>query len=146
MVNRSGVKRETSSGDVGRNFRGRNQRRKKRRKLQKQLAKATTDDDRASLEEQLASLASPVTMNERVETPEDSGPARRSQGGVTCCSFGRNRREKFPEYFFCHPCDLADNEPPDSKARHDPCEAGHDSFIHPTTVALTSILKLFSLL
>ena len=79
-------------------------------KAAKAACEATTDDDRASLEEQLASLASPVTKtNERVETPEDSGPARRSQGGVTCCSFGRNRWEKFPEYFFCHPCDLADN-------------------------------------
>lgn len=33
-------------------------------------------------------------------------PRTRGSGAVTCLAFGKDRRARYPGYFFCHGCDL----------------------------------------
>ncbi len=94
-----------------------------------------TDDPqkRRKIEEDIEKNKSPA--KEKADSPKNTGPTRRSQGGVTCCHFGCNRYKKYPLHFFCDPCSLWDTETPrDGRMKRTPCEAGHDSFIFPSTL------------
>lgn len=59
---------------------------------------------------------------------------------VTCLSFGKNRKEDFPEYFFCHGCDLLENAVENNIKRANRnqkkymCTGGHVDMTHPTTL------------
>jgi hypothetical protein len=64
---------------------------------------------------------------------------------VTCLSFGANRKEEFPDYFFCHGCDLLEDSVLNSmlstrrscagrNQKRYRCTGGHVNLAHPTTL------------
>ena len=67
---------------------------------------------------------------------------KRGRGcATTCLSFGKDRRVEFPDYFFCHGCDLLEDavESGGKRARREQqkytCTAGHSALVgHPTTL------------
>jgi hypothetical protein len=58
---------------------------------------------------------------------------------VSCLSFGQNRKTEFPDYFFCHGCDLLEdavNNGAKRAHRHQKkylCTGGHIDLSHPST-------------
>jgi hypothetical protein len=63
----------------------------------------------------------------------------RSSGSPTCCTFGVNQIQLYPEFFFCHNCDEWDKRMLRVNKRHNStrseryrCTAGHTSFYFPT--------------
>lgn len=59
---------------------------------------------------------------------------------VTCLSFGKNRKEEYPDYFFCHGCDLLEDAVNNNMKRANRqkkryvCTGGHSNLAHPTTL------------
>lgn len=59
---------------------------------------------------------------------------------VTCLSFGANRKEEFPDHFFCHACDLLEDAVLSAKRRCNRnqtkyrCKGGHTNLAQPTTL------------
>jgi hypothetical protein len=67
---------------------------------------------------------------------------RTRQSAVTCLSFGPNRKETYPGYFFCHGCDLFEdaimhgNKRANRAQRKYQCTGGHEGdWSQPTTPA-----------
>jgi hypothetical protein len=58
---------------------------------------------------------------------------------VTCLSYGKNRKEDFKDYFFCHGCDLLESAVENQSKRANRnqkkymCTGGHSDIIQPTT-------------
>ena len=58
---------------------------------------------------------------------------------IRCTNFGTNRKELYPDHFFCHGCDLYETYTPDMKTKINrdsivhKCTGGHESRIFPTT-------------
>ena len=63
---------------------------------------------------------------------------------VTCRHFGRDRAQKYPGYFFCHACKMADDTFHDKSSRSSSlsrrftCTANHTSWLHPTQMNTVS--------
>ena len=65
---------------------------------------------------------------------------------ITCLSFGANRKDDFPDHFFCHGCDLLEDAVLNSRRRRRPsrerskrfrCTGGHADLAHPTSLKRT---------
>lgn len=92
------------------------------------------------------SSTSVPTMKNDVKTismrPEDLYKFPRTRSStVTCLSYGKNRKTKFPGYFFCHGCDLLEdailsgNKRANREQRRYTCTGGHEgNRMHPTTM------------
>ena len=58
---------------------------------------------------------------------------------IRCTDFGRDRKEKYPDFFFCHQCDLYETITPDGLHRVNrestryKCRGNHKSRMFPTT-------------
>jgi hypothetical protein len=66
---------------------------------------------------------------------------KRGRGcSTTCLSFGKDRKVEFPDYFFCHGCDLLEGAVENGAKRANcqqkkyACTAGHSDSGHPTTL------------
>ena len=64
---------------------------------------------------------------------------RTRNSAVTCLAFGKDRKENFPDYFFCHGCDLLEDAVWSGNTRANRnqakyvCTGGHEgNRIHPT--------------
>ena len=64
---------------------------------------------------------------------------RTRNSAVTCLAFGKDRKENFPDYFFCHGCDLLEdavwsgNTQANRNQAKYVCTGGHEgNRIHPT--------------
>jgi hypothetical protein len=62
-------------------------------------------------------------------------------GPVTCLSFGPQRKEMYPEHFFCHGCDLYEDavaygirNRANRNQRKYRCTGAHNDSSHPTTL------------
>lgn len=60
---------------------------------------------------------------------------------ITCLTFGANRKEDFPDHFFCHGCDLVEdavmtsmNRHPNRNSKRYRCTGGHTDLTKPTTL------------
>ena len=60
---------------------------------------------------------------------------------TTCLSFGANRKEDYPDHFFCHGCDLVEDAVinsmkrcPNRDTKRYRCTGGHTDLAHPTTL------------
>jgi len=67
-------------------------------------------------------------------------PRTRSDAPITCLVFGRDQKVDFPQYFFCHGCDLLEdavwngNTRASRKQKRYICTGGHDNTSHPSTL------------
>jgi hypothetical protein len=80
----------------------------------------------------------PVRQKKRLPSPPMTRILRR-KGTPTCCTFGRNRKAIYPNYFFCANCTQWDNEilrvrktTISTRPNRLRCLASHSSFIFPT--------------
>ena len=68
-----------------------------------------------------------------------SNSTQHNMNKPTYCDFGVDRMVNWPGYFFCHPCEMHENEKLLGKPRakrtmkRHKCAADHDNFDHPTT-------------
>ena len=62
---------------------------------------------------------------------------------VTCLSFGKDRKEEYPDFFFCHGCDgledavlnsMRNKSKASCKMKKYMCTGGHTPLSHPTTL------------
>ena len=67
-------------------------------------------------------------------------PRTWSDAPITCLVFGQDRKVDFPQYFFCHGCDLLEdavwngNTHASQKQKRYLCTGGHDNAAHPSTL------------
>ena len=76
--------------------------------------------------------------------PEELYTVSRTRAGksaVTCLAFGKDRKEKYPDYFFCHGCDSLEDVVWSGNRRANRnmakyiCTGGHEGDCnHPTTL------------
>jgi hypothetical protein len=142
VSSRSGVSYQPTPSDYGRKAREKASNEKKRKKLEKTTdpgARTTRSRtvERETIEERFAEHAAPP-----FELPQAQGPPQRrlrSEGGPVCSDYGLYRFIQYAGmgYFFCHQCDLWDNENKlnsriQRKSLQYACKANHTSFSHPT--------------
>ena len=72
-------------------------------------------------------------------------PRTRGSGAVTCLAFGKDRKERYPGYFFCNACDLFENAILHGNKRAKrtqqnkyACTGGHTDRDHPTRLLQTT--------
>lgn len=136
---RSGKKLpEWEAGDYGRAARERDSRRAARKRAEKS---GEDGNERPSARAKKAVTAESPEDSKKILAPKIPVQAERPltrRSAVFCTHFGVNRKEQYPDHFFCHGCDMAESvNAPDinvTRTLRHKCAAGHRSFIHPTTL------------
>ena len=93
---------------------------------------------RATRAKTTAMAETPPEMKQVIMTPEAAERPLTRCSAVFCTHFGHYRKELYPDSFFCHGCDMAENDNVKDinlmrSSKFYSCTGGHTSFIQPTT-------------
>ena len=99
---------------------------------------AASTPPRATRSKTAALAETPPEDKVTVDTPPTAAEPPHTRNSVVFCThFGVGRKEMYPDYFFCHECDMAEldnvKDVNISRATRYLCKGGHTSFIHPST-------------